>query len=99
MPEDLRRVFEPDFKIHVVDMYLSGKFSTKQLCEMYDLDRQTIHRWKQQYQNKGRESFTNKSVINDNELTKLRRELDDLRMENEILKKANAYFAQKKKKK
>lgn len=99
MPKDLRRVFDPEFKISVVEMYLSGKFTTKQICEMYDLDRQTVHRWKNQYQQKGRDSFTNKSVINENELTRLRRELDDLKMENEILKKANAYFAEKKKKK
>lgn len=65
---------------------------------MYDLDRQRIHRWKKQYLEEEKQSFTNKSLINAKELVKIRKELDYIKMENEILKKANAYFAQKKEK-
>lgn len=98
MPKDLRRTFDPEFKINVVEMHLKANKSIRELCEIYDLYRQTIHRWKNQYLEKGKQSFTNKNVINEKELVKLRKQLDDLRMENEILKKANAYFAQKKEK-
>ena len=98
MPKDLRRTFDPEFKINVVEMHLKANKSIRELCEIYDLDRQTIHRWKNQYLEKGKQSFTNKNVINEKELVKLRKQLDDLRMENEILKKANAYFDQKKEK-
>ena len=98
MPKDLRRTFDPEFKINVVEMHLKANKSIRELCEIYDLDRQTIHRWKNQYLEKGKQSFTNKNVINEKELVKLRKQLYDLRMENEILKKANAYFAQKKEK-
>ena len=98
MPKDLRRTFDPEFKINVVEMNLKANKSIRELCEIYDLDRQTIHRWKNQDLEKGKQSFTNKNVINEKELVKLRKQLDDLRMENEILKKANAYFAQKKEK-
>lgn len=98
MPKDLRRTFDPEFKINVVEMHLKANKSIRELCEIYDLDRQTIHRWKNQYLEKWKQSFTNKNVINEKELVKLRKQLDDLRMENEILKKANAYFAQKKEK-
>ena len=98
MQKDLRRTFDPEFKINVVEMHLKANKSIRELCEIYDLDRQTIHRWKNQYLEKGKQSFTNKNVINEKELVKLRKQLDDLRMENEILKKANAYFAQKKEK-
>lgn len=91
MPKDLRRTFDPEFKINVVEMHLKANKSVRGLCEMYDLDRQTIHRWKKQYLEEGKQSFINKRLIN-------AKELDDIKMENEILKKANAYFAQKKEK-
>lgn len=49
MPKDLRRTFDPEFKINVVEMHLKANKSIRELCEIYDLDRQTIHRWKNQY--------------------------------------------------
>lgn len=40
-----RRIFSQEFKIKIVQLKLLGNMKTSEICKMYDLDRQTIHRW------------------------------------------------------
>lgn len=72
----------------------SGLFKPKDIFEMLGgVDRQTVYRWVKEYEANGESAFDSKAVLPGSELRRLQKEAQDLRMENEILKKATAYFA------
>lgn len=95
MPEDKRRTFTQEFKIKIIRLKLFGKMKTSEICKMYDLDRQTIHRWVKEYDKCGEEGISKNGVVPGDAL-EMQRRMKELEMENEILKKAEAYFAKKK---
>lgn len=90
-----RRTFTSDFKIKIVQLKLFGKMKTSEICKMHDLDRQTIHRWVEEFTEGGIEKMSGKGVVPGQDL-EIHQRLKELEMENEILKKAEAYFAKKK---
>lgn len=90
-----RRTFTSEFKIKIVQLKIFGNMKTSEICKMYDLDRQTIHRWVQEFTEGGIEKMSGKGVVPGQDLEIYQRN-KELEMENEILKKAEAYFAKKK---
>lgn len=72
----------------------SGLFKPKDIFEMLGgVDRQTVYRWVKEYEKDGEAAFDSKAVLPGSELLRIQKENADLKMENEILKKATAYFA------
>lgn len=65
------------------------------LAEKLGISNIMLYRWINEYQELGNEAFVGKGHQRpaDAEIKKLRRENERLKMENEILKKAAAYFA------
>lgn len=63
------------------------------------INENTLHKWNRQYQESGADSFPGSGNLRpeDAEVRRLQREIRDLREENEILKKAAAYFAKNQK--
>lgn len=57
----------------------------------------TMYRWLEEYKQDGLNAFPGKGNLkpDDAELRRLKREIEDLREENEILKKATAIFARR----
>ncbi len=92
MAKGKRRSFSPEFKLSAVNMYLGKIHKTGEICKIYDIDRQTLHRWVQEYKTGGYEALISHSVLPGTEVEKLKSR-EELEMENEILKKAIAYFA------
>ena len=95
MPKNKRRTFTSDFKIKIVQLKLLGNMKTSEICKMYDLDRQTIHRWVDEYNKYAESGMSGKGVVPGQDL-EVNQRIKELEMENEILKKAEAYFAKKK---
>ena len=95
MSEDKRRTFTKEFKHKIVMLKFANTMKTKEICKMYDLDRQTIHRWVNEFNAKGMSAWEGNGVVPGDDLETQRR-MKELEMENEILKKAEAYFAKKK---
>lgn len=95
MSKESRRVFTKEFKLDIVEKKLSNIYSTKEICEIYDLNRQTVWRWVKEFKKNGPLAFDSKAVVPGNELKALKKEIEELKMENEILKKAEAYFARR----
>ena len=60
-----------------------------------EFNQHMLYRWIDEYQTNGDEAFvgSGNQRPSDAELRKLRKENEQLKMENEILKKAAAYFA------
>lgn len=89
------RKFTKEFKLSAVYLMLSKTMRPVDIAKMLDVDRQTIYRWVKEFKESGESAFDEKRVTDKQELRKLQKELADLKMENEILKKATAYFAKR----
>ena len=91
------RDFKPELKQHCCRLVENDKMKVSDVCKQYDLDRQTLHRWLNQYRELGDMAFTAEGLVPREALIKKQqREIERLREENEILKKAIAYSARKK---
>ena len=96
MPRGERRTYTKEFKIDVVTKKINNIYRTKDICAKYNVDRQTLCRWVNEYKEGGEAAFDSKAVLEGNEVRDLKKRLKELEMENEILKKAEAYFARHK---
>jgi transposase len=87
-----RRSFSAEFKAETVQLVRSSGKSIGQICADLDLGETAVRRWVQQAQiDQGqREGLTTEERA---ELRTLRRDVQILREEREILKKAAAFFA------
>ena len=77
----------------IVDLLKSG-IRTKQLSQEYGLHTSVINRWRQEYDSRGGD-FSKKEPrsIENQELIALKKELRDVKMERDILKKAVSIFS------
>ena len=95
MPKNERKKYSKEFKLSAVYLMLSKTMQPKEIFQMLDVDRQTVYRWVSEFKAYGEKAFEEKAVLPGDEVRRLQKELADLRMENEILKKATAYFAER----
>ena len=93
MPKQ-RRTFTAEFKQQMVQLYTSGK-TRASIVREYELSATALDRWILQSQNSG--SFTEKAnrTVEENELLVLRKEVQRLKMENDILKQASLIMGRK----
>lgn len=98
MPKGERKRYTKEFKLSAVYLMLSNAYQPKEVFKMLNVDRQTVYRWVQEFKQHGESAFDEKAVLPGDEVRRLQKQLADMRMENEILKKATAYFAEQHKK-
>ncbi|GGJ33452.1 transposase [Paenibacillus hunanensis] len=94
MPKQQRRTFTPEFKKQMVQLYENGK-SRAALVEEYDLTASALDRWIKQTKTTGSFKEKDNRSPEENELIALRKELQRLRMENDILKQAALIMGRK----
>lgn len=99
MPKGSRKTYTKEFKLSAVYLLMSKVYPPKEVFRMLDVDRQTVYRWVQEFKKQGESAFDRKAVLPGDEVRRLQKELADVQMENEILKKAAAYFGEQHKKK
>ncbi len=89
----MARKYENDFKVLIAELVKSGR-PVKEVSEEYDLDGSMIRRWRREYEAKSGD-FTKKKELSqeEKELKALRKELRDVTMERDILKKAVSIFS------
>jgi transposase len=89
-----RRHFTAEFKHDAVQLVRNGGRSLPQIAKDLDLPETALRNWvKQADLDEGRGPATALSTQERDELSQLRRENKQLKMEREILKKAAAFFA------
>lgn len=98
MPKGERKRYTKEFKLSAVYLLMSKVYPPKEVFRMLDVDRQTVYRWVQEFKQHGETAFDRKAVLPGDEVRRLQKQLADAQMENEILKKAAAYFAEQHKK-
>jgi transposase len=89
-----RRAFTREFKDEVVKLVLEEGRSIGSVCRELDLVNSAVRRWVQQATiDRGAGPRGAVTTVEREELSRLRRENRQLRMEREILKRAAVFFA------
>ena len=91
----MRRVFSKEFKIKACELVVKDGIKHAVVADKIGINKIMLYRWIDEYETHGAEAFvgSGNQRSEDAELRKLRKENERLKMENEILKKAAAYFA------
>ncbi|MFV0381558.1 MAG: transposase [Breznakia sp.] len=93
-----RRTFQEEFKTQIVKLYQNGKRVKELSVDVdYDISEQLIYRWVKQYENSGSFKESDNRSDEENELIRLQKENQQLRMKNDILKQAALIMGRKSK--
>ena len=85
--------YDNELKVTIVELLHSG-MKAKQISEDYGIQPSVISRWKKDYEAKsGDFSKKRELTMEEQELKALRKELRDVKMERDILKKAVSIFS------
>ena len=95
----MSKKYDPAYKLEVCQAVESGAATVAEMSRETGVNENTLYIWMKRYrENRDRPFVGSGNVLPENEeLVRLRRECRDLREENEILKKAAAYFAKNQK--
>lgn len=85
-----QRHYTPEFKQQIVDLYNAGGTSYPQLEREYGINRSTLSSWVKQL---SPIKVSEDEAVTLKEYRALQKEMQCLKIENEILKKATAIFA------
>ena len=91
-----RREFTEEFKLQMVKLYNSGK-SASEIVKEYDLTRSAFANWVQKYNKTGSFKASDNRTEEEKELIRLKKETQQLKIENDILKQAALILGQKSK--
>ncbi len=90
MARDYKK-YDEDYKKNIVKLYENGK-PIADIAREYGINRKLIYVWKDKY---GTITTSTGETTTNYEILKLKKELNDIKIENEILKKAVAIFTKK----
>ena len=87
-----RRRFSQEFKINAVSMVVDQGRDLYEVAKELDIRPDMVRKWKRKFEEDGEHAFPGSGRLKpeDEELRRLRRENERLRMERDILKKAVA---------
>jgi len=90
-----RRKYDRDFKEGAVRLVIDGGKPVRDLARDLGINENMLYRWKSEYLKDREDAFPGQGRLKpqDEEIWKLRRRVEDLEEEREILKKALAIFS------
>ena len=90
-----RRKFTREFKVEAVRLSRQPGRSVGEVAKSLDVGEALLRRWRDEFTAEGGSAFSGagKQTGLEEEIRKLRAEVERLRMEREILKKATVFFA------
>ena len=94
-----RQGYSAEFKLEAVRLVRAGKKPVAQIARELDVPRQQLHNWVRQAEARSDQTPTDifpgngKRPSAEAEIARLEREIAQLKQDNEILKKATAFFA------
>ena len=85
-----RRKFSREFKVEAVRMVTEGGYSAQQVARDLDIRPEMLRRWRRQFEEDPEQSFpgVGQRKVREEEMLRLRRDLERVTMERDILKKA-----------
>jgi transposase len=92
---DKRRTFDDSFKLEVVKMIKDQGLSVSQVCRDLNIGDTAVRRWVQQYEAEqlGQAGMGKPLTSEQQRIRQLEQENRQLKMDNDVLKKATAFFA------
>lgn len=89
------RTFDPSFKLEVVKMVKDQGMSVPQVCRDLGIGPTAVRRWIQQYDDEqaGGPGIGRPLTSEQQRIRQLEQQIRELKMDNDILKKATAFFA------
>ena len=89
----MAKKYENDFKVMIVELLKLDR-SVKEVSDEYRLNDSMVRRWRREYETKAGD-FSKKRVLSveEQELKSLKKELREVRLERDILKKAVSIFS------
>jgi len=89
------RTFDPSFKLEVVKMVKDQGMSVPQVCRDLGIGPTAVRRWIQQYDDEqaGGSGIGRPLTSEQQRIRQLEQQIRELKMDNDILKKATAFFA------
>ena len=96
MSEKKRKIYSREFKLEAVRLITEKGYSIAEASRSLGVEYSVLRRWKQQIADDPQNAFPGKGRLKapDEELRQLKRELERVKEERDILKKALAYFAE-----
>lgn len=90
-----RKTYDKEFKLDAVRLIVEEGRSVASVARDLGVNENSLHHWKKKYAEDGKEAFPGHGKLKpeDEELRRLKRELQIAREERDILKKAIAFFA------
>lgn len=90
-----RKTFSKEFKLEAVRLLETTDKPAADLARELGIRRNQLYKWQEQLRSKGEDAFPGKGrrAEKDDEIARLKRELDRVKEERDILKKAALYFA------
>jgi transposase-like protein len=88
-----RKGFSSEFKREAVRLLETSQKPPADLARELGVRRNQLYKWKEQLGKRGAQAFPGTGKRATDELARLRKELEQVKEERDILKKAAAYFA------
>lgn len=88
-----RRTYTPEFRREAVRLVVEQGLTAAKVAEDLGVSRNTLYAWVQELREEIKATGTGAERSEAEELKRLRKEVEQLRLERDILKKAAAYFA------
>ena len=92
-----RKRYDKQFKVSAAKVVLSGEMTVKSLSEELGIKDSTLRRWAAEYDKMAEAAFPGNGspkVNKDDEIVKLKKKVEELERENEILKNFRAFLNQ-----
>jgi len=86
-----KKRFDRDFKISAVRMVTQGGHTAAEVARSLGIHANQLYNWKKKYSNDGEKAFPGKGHLT--EISALRKQLREVEMERDILKKAVGIFS------
>ncbi len=87
-----RKSYDREFKEAAVKMVLEQGLSCAKVGEDLGVSGATVGNWVREVEERGKKAFPGKGKPHEEELRRLQRELERVKMERDILKKAITFF-------
>ena len=89
-----RKTYNREFKLSAVKMITEGGMKLSEVSRDLGVNENSLHKWKKDYLSDQQQAFPGKGKMKpeEQEIRELRKQVTQLRMERDILKKAIGYF-------
>lgn len=90
-----RKTYTAEFKVAAVKLVTEQGYSLREAARNLDVSEKQLRKWKRSLEEQGQQAFPGKGNLppEQQEIRRLKEEVQRLRMERDILKKATAFFA------